>query len=88
MPSYIRPSAVPTPIHTRCTFLLKSSASAMTPLWAVFTSTGAPPKPPPAPLKPPMYENRSRWSSVIWNVCPPPMDSPAIARCSRSGMVR
>ena len=26
------------------------------------------------------YEKRSRWLSVIWNVCISPMDRPAIAR--------
>ena len=76
------------PSQSRRTFLLNASASAMTPPWAVFGSKGTPPKPPPAPLKPPMYANRSRCLSVIWNVCMPPMESPAIARCSRSGIVR
>jgi hypothetical protein len=35
-----------------------------------------------------MYEKRSRWFSVTWNVCIPPIDSPAIARWSRSAIVR
>ena len=55
MPSYIRcGSAVPIPSQSSFTFLLNSSASAMTPPWAVFASNGPPPKPPPAPLKPPI----------------------------------
>jgi hypothetical protein len=53
-------SVVPMPSQRTFTFLLNSSASAMTPPWAVFGSKPPPPNPPPAPLNPPMCENRSR----------------------------
>ena len=33
------------------------------------------------PLKIPIWENLSRFASVIARVCIPPMENPAIARC-------
>ena len=44
--------------------------------------------PPAAPLNPPIWEKRSRRLKVIWNVWIPPIEKPAIARWSRSAMVR
>ena len=32
---------------------------------------------------PPTHAKVSRWVSPIWSACPPPIDSPAIARSSR-----
>ena len=43
---------------------------------------------PPAPLKPPIYENLSKLLKVILNVCNPPHDNPAIALFSRSVRTR
>ena len=91
MPCFIRSgSFVPTPIHSRCTRFASAAGSAIAPLNAVFISSLSLPgaKTFAAPLNPPMYENRSRWLNVTLNVCMPPIERPAIARCSRSGMVR
>ena len=76
-------SPVPDPIQSSRTFLLNAAGSVRTPFMEVLMSklrSGA--------LNEPIHAKVPRFFDVICSVCPPPIDSPAMARLSRSASVR